>query len=574
MIPQTALHPSRIEQRIEKLAQDGLYGPHSTLPASAQRASLYPEHGRYQHTGVLTSAQYTYHTQPHPSLARPYQSNDDNRSSLASSQSSSEHMLRRKTPNGTLAAGYDGTPVQWSTKPPAPKHMAIPFSSYSSIGSSGTNRYKNDRMPPQELRDPHRNLQSYNTQLQGLQGPHFDRVDGGSAHDWTRLPPFLNSGISKPGGPSQHAYPHFRHNSTQIPIVLQPPYQPCIGPTASNDGGLYGPYWPDGRFVPYRPAAVRDTGFYKIVQSPASNQMLPLLPEYQSKSYQRLGSNMHDFTSSTGYYQMGNSTNNSSVEYGAPSTQQTSPTNTHALYHSTQQGNHKTLRSQAFGSPHDAQFKEKVLTWAHSVHVDLLAFLHESKKSDRHARRNRNASKSYSQTRTYPQLSKQHSPNILFGHRADLVPSSKDRTAIDLTKESFNESASSCPSKVSPSSSHPPSGNLDDQWLFNPTTPSGSRSGQNRGALITQDSAENSSTSYPLTKTRHGAIDNAKSALDMLTILSQESGWRWIDGMLLGGCLAYGLEEYQIALEWYSKIIKADPRSVHSLLFQTQSNLS
>jgi hypothetical protein len=30
--------------------------------------------------------------------------------------------------------------------------------------------------------------------------------------------------------------------------------------------------------------------------------------------------------------------------------------------------------------------------------------------------------------------------------------------------------------------------------------------------------------------------------------------------MLLGGCLAYGLEEYHTALDWYSKIIALDPK--------------
>lgn len=42
-----------------------------------------------------------------------------------------EHMLRRKTPNGTLAAGYDGTPVQWASKAPALKHVLLPVSAGS-----------------------------------------------------------------------------------------------------------------------------------------------------------------------------------------------------------------------------------------------------------------------------------------------------------------------------------------------------------------------------------------------------------------------------------------------------------
>jgi len=55
-------------------------------------------------------------------------------------------------------------------------------------------------------------------------------------------------------------------------------------------------------------------------------------------------------------------------------------------------------------------------------------------------------------------------------------------------------------------------------------------------------------------------MTKAKEALEILTTLCDQSGWSWIDGMLLGGCLAYGLEEYHKALDWYSKIIALDPK--------------
>src|SRR6266498_2414608 len=36
-----------------------------------------------------------------------------------------EHTLRRKTPNGTLAAGYDGTPVDRALQPHPTKHIIV-----------------------------------------------------------------------------------------------------------------------------------------------------------------------------------------------------------------------------------------------------------------------------------------------------------------------------------------------------------------------------------------------------------------------------------------------------------------
>ena len=53
-------------------------------------------------------------------------------------------------------------------------------------------------------------------------------------------------------------------------------------------------------------------------------------------------------------------------------------------------------------------------------------------------------------------------------------------------------------------------------------------------------------------------LSRAGEALEMLSTLCEQSQWRWIDGMLLGGCLAYGLEEYHKALDWYSKIVALD----------------
>jgi hypothetical protein len=52
----------------------------------------------------------------------------------------------------------------------------------------------------------------------------------------------------------------------------------------------------------------------------------------------------------------------------------------------------------------------------------------------------------------------------------------------------------------------------------------------------------------------------AKSSLEMLTNLCEQSGWKWVDGILLGGCLHYGLEHYEDALEWFKRIISLDER--------------
>ncbi|KAF4121769.1 UDP-N-acetylglucosaminyltransferase [Geosmithia morbida] len=57
-------------------------------------------------------------------------------------------------------------------------------------------------------------------------------------------------------------------------------------------------------------------------------------------------------------------------------------------------------------------------------------------------------------------------------------------------------------------------------------------------------------------------IDSAKSSLEVLGALCEQSGWQWIDGILLGGCLHYALEDYQSALHWFTRITAINPSHV------------
>ena len=64
----------------------------------------------------------------------------------------------------------------------------------------------------------------------------------------------------------------------------------------------------------------------------------------------------------------------------------------------------------------------------------------------------------------------------------------------------------------------------------------------------------------PLLRDVNSPMLSARSSLDILTNLCEHSGWKWTDGMLLGGCLHYGLEHYEEALEWFKRIISLDER--------------
>jgi hypothetical protein len=75
---------------------------------------------------------------------------------------------------------------------------------------------------------------------------------------------------------------------------------------------------------------------------------------------------------------------------------------------------------------------------------------------------------------------------------------------------------------------------------------------------IRRSSGAGVSRMFPSTYSENSATENAVLALEILSSLCMESGWTWIDGMLVGGCLAYGLEDYQKAMRWYTRIITKD----------------
>lgn len=55
-------------------------------------------------------------------------------------------------------------------------------------------------------------------------------------------------------------------------------------------------------------------------------------------------------------------------------------------------------------------------------------------------------------------------------------------------------------------------------------------------------------------------ISNAISSLDILNSLCEQSHWTWVDGMLVGGCLQYALERFENAAKLFSKIVALDSR--------------
>ncbi|TGZ79876.1 TPR-like protein [Ascodesmis nigricans] len=83
-------------------------------------------------------------------------------------------------------------------------------------------------------------------------------------------------------------------------------------------------------------------------------------------------------------------------------------------------------------------------------------------------------------------------------------------------------------------------------------------------SLISPVSASPSPLSSPAVKQLE-AISQARAALGTLEKLCAESGWTWIDGLLFGGCLAYGLGDLNSAISWFRRVLVVEERHVEAL---------
>ena len=428
-------------------------------------------------------------------------------------QDPAEHMLRRKTPNGTLAAGYDGTPVQFSGKAPVLKQVVLPvpgassFQNNTGLTMSAGEQWIHHRLNTATWAPEPGNHMTATNAVEG----NMSLVNTDPGH-WSHHPSLSNV----PNHILNHVPLHrigaqATYNGLQIPMVLQPAYQPDpYYPTASNDGGFYGPYWPDGRFVPYRPAAFRDQGHtavqkMEVGREAQSADRLPPIRQASFKEYSMLPPSQS---------KLRNEPTPLAIRNGRTP---------------------MTYPSRA-NNPH---FKERTLSWAHSIYVDLLTFLHLSKKENRQGRSS-HGSRPHSTTNIYPKPPRQPGSH-LGSSRWPVVhhslESPEKRRHGEMAKHTFSGT---------PSSKHA-------TWQ-EPTAAGQDRQPRSEG----QDGPHYISPFQSSHGVTHSPLHKAMEALEMLSTLCEQSGWSWIDGMLLGGCLAYGLEDYHKALEWYSKIIAYD----------------
>lgn len=484
-----------------------------------------------------------------------------------------EHMLRRKTPKGILAAAYDGTSVEKNGEPHATKHILLPVTAESSIPYA----LKQD-LP---LRSPGVNNApgpaTQDGQPDWSPSLYFETGSGRAAQHLPQIDSMLNQ-----IPPLQPLLPYQMYGQP-FSGPMGPPLQSPLGPTVSNDQGPFGPYWHDGTYIPYRPAAMRDPRFlhhhshnwnypqHPYMGHPFGNP-IPNIPNYQPNPlHLNQGHNaFNNIGRPVDFSPYSQTQPKFTLDYPNPALPTPLPQRLQDYTHPSQ-STHLTehtsiLTPVAEYGPQsiNGQSREKVFAWAHTVYVDLLRYLQSTRKSPPHHIQGRTPSRPH----IYPKPPRQPGADFTASSSNSKVPSSSERHISVPSTQTFAHPQNG-PDIVShryPSNHSRPSSNwsfggadsrpawqsLPPQHHMLPQIP-----GMEPPRTLRRRSGSITSANQSLRQEVAPSM-TAASALGAITKHCEESKWSWIDGILLGGCLAYALGDYQKAQDWYQHILTLD----------------
>ncbi|KAF2109909.1 UDP-N-acetylglucosaminyltransferase [Lophiotrema nucula] len=573
--------------------------PHNPIPVNPHSSFLHNVQRHNQRSAAPPPLPLQY--------AHPLSRHDSYSPGIATEQGRSrkppEHMLRRKTPNGILAAAYDGTSVEQTEKPHATKHILLPVTAESGIPY----RVKQDF----SLRSPGAKqdvLSDWNPSL-------YFETGSGRAHDaWKGSQnslPQIDSMLNQI--PPLQPPPHHQMYGQPMNGALDPSLKSQLGPTVSNDQGPFGPYWHDGTYIPYRPAALRDPRFlahhganWNTPQPswPLYNNAIPNLGNLHPNSYQL------QHPASLAAQHPYNNTGRPSIDYSALQHQQPRnlqldfstqalPTPLHQRSYqdysvsssgqATPTPDHIPSSSLAEFGPqsNNTQHREKVFAWAHTVYIDLLKYLQQTRKNSiagGHA---------HSQPHIYPKPPRQ--PGASFSGTSSSNTSTQTADKQNPFTQPTKFSAPNDPHGLSrpsidvyqrrDSSSHHRSSSawslgggaathadtyvrswqqMPIQQFSNPASIHQQTQGMDTIRTLRRMSGTSIASAHQSPRHELPPSMTAASALDAITKHCEDSKWSWIDGILLGGCLAYALGDYRKAQDWYKHILTLDKDHVEA----------
>lgn len=489
-----------------------------------------------------------------------------------------EYTLRRKTPNGTLNAGYDTADDSLNPQ----KHQLV-----VNEGIAPVQPYA----PPVTAKRTFLEHQ----QLQHAQHSSWSTPTGygwsGSQYLQPHALPVMDSMLHQM--PMQHVNAAQQFYGQTVPSVIQPSFQ-YLGPTASGGqgSGPYGPYWHDGTFVPYRPAALRDPRFYHHPASHWRASPSGSFPAHHTQQWQQRHSssqpvtwtNSPGFASTDPYH-----THNHHHQIGPIYPPQSNPVQsnaygTHLLPPVTgpvwqeQQGCPLDLDAEFGPLSSNSQQRDKVFAWALQQYRDLLTYIHHNRRQQQQHNKSHgrpvqrpsffpkppaptSSGSSLMMNRKRPSL---NGDNAHDGHTPPLIRSETSPGGLGR----LNYILRPPPPSIGSAHGLHLQGNeyhrraSYDQWEKSQHPQQWQQSilhSSDGFRTLRRTSGSSVSSTIPQPSKDDSPIGRANIALSYVTKLCQDMGWQWTDGMHLGGCLAYGLGYYPQALRWYTKVLEMEP---------------
>ncbi|RMZ87366.1 hypothetical protein DV736_g5401, partial [Chaetothyriales sp. CBS 134916] len=541
--PQFPMYPSDHLRRRDRPASTRQYA----IPAKP----ISPHHSRAKSTGLT----YTQH----------------------------ELLRQRKTPNGLLLE-HDSPSVDKAVPVPASKHVLL--SSPPDLGPA--RRSHLNQVPQTPNRDgPYMLPYGYGSDALRpdcrpyLQPPAWDFPGG--------LDSVLNQTL--PMQPSQRYY---LHPGTRIPTVLPSAFHSSWGPTASAGPGPYGPYWPDGTFTPYRPASIRDNRYFAHrfeQRQPLRDPFLPPLafPQlrrpgrlptpFMTDPYYASNPSQQHFQQNNAHQSLWHHPNLSQHAQQGP---HFADTNIYQpLYPQTEQPYqhrptlehresvplpqaHRPLPLQPGPESDQIAFRDRTFTWANKIYAELLATIQRTGKDTDLTTVSHG--KSASKLSIFPKPPKRSGAHFL----DSTASSDSERKTSQLTSNISGDKMNDVDSLRPQTAIWAPSRRAPDFEKSAPMmTSSSSPATMPMSQMKTKSDyvkTSNSIVGQPglvhQTQNVKAAAENALSTMDLLC---EQASAPWVDGMLLAGCLAYGLRLYDKALHWYQSILSQDSTHVEAM---------
>ncbi|KAI7578686.1 hypothetical protein KC343_g21251, partial [Hortaea werneckii] len=243
-------------------------------------------------------------------------------------------------------------------------------------------------------------------------------------------------------------------------------------------------------------------------------------------------------------------------------------------------------------SPNGRQ-RDKIFAWALQQYRELLAYMHSARRHQQQQQQQQGRHPSASGVNRpafYPKppklpavgssvaLSKRQAATTTSSHsdgsgnpaNADNIPSSSSRQAREdeSTTPKVRSSSAWAPGGVQLQDNEYERRVSHDQWQSQrPQAQQWHHSAQppvDRFKTLRRTSGSSVSPIVSQPPPDDSPPSRAAVALTYMTQLCQDTDWQWTDGMHLGGCLAYGLGNYQKALRWYNKVLETDPKHLEA----------